>query len=546
MLLALASSWVIPARLYFGEGHSYYTFAIVGDEPYYADRIQALIPGTTAANPHNGVGDPRAISPLFLDGLLREIVTVLHMDVLTAFWIWRIVFPVVMFASIFALSRAALGRRRPWHDVAISAALAYAIIHLVYELIVYYPKLQGWIIRIPTGAEYVLSVLTLLAFWRMLVLRNTRSALWLAAAMAALVYLRPYAAVAWGPAFALAAAVSIALRRLPLRTALIAGAFGLLLLIPMLGVQFWNRGIPAYTESIPRFLINVPYEIHPLWPRLLAAALAIIILGVLLKGRGRIAVVSMGIVVAALPLLAGIPATFRNELAGYDRFGCTYLVALGFATVLLLRRRAQYSSSTPYAALACALSCAVLVHNATADFSNLPQSPYNAIVHEQRYLEGYRYMAAHTPEDALVLLDDRTDWSVVPIGDREAEAAWYRQHWYDDTFSIVARRRRVSHVRLYTCPISNQDLNLMIFLQRATFGLRYRDEAKVDRLYANVLELHRPQYIFWKRDAPVPRGRGARLKSAADVVYTDEACEVWKLRYPDAVKVFENAAHESR
>ena len=547
VLMALASTWVQPLRLLLAEGHGYYTFALVGDEPYYAERIQRLIPGTTGTNPHNGVADPNAISNLFLDGLLRAMVTALGLEVLTAFWIWRFVFPVVLYALLFWLARVT-ARRRPAAEHAVYAALAYGIIHAAYEICVAYPKLQGWIMRIPSGAEYLLSVAVLIFFWRFLALRHTAAAFGLATAMAALATLRPYSAVAWGPACALGAMLAMATGRLKLKTALAAGALGFVLLTPMIGVEAWNRGIAAHQEMMQRYFGATPYAIHPRWPWLLGIGALIGSAAYFVKGRRRLAVVALGASVALLAVLAGVPPGVRVELLAFDRFGCLYLPALAFAVLLAIRKPVS-SGRLPVTALgvaACALSGAVLARNAAYDFSTLKETPYNAILKEQQYLAGYQFVAQHTPEDAWVLLDDTIDWTMVPPGDRKFEHVWYQKHWRDDMFSIVARRKRYSHLRLYMCPMSNVELYALTHFQRLTFGLRFEDEAKADRMYGQLLNAFKPGYIFWKREAPVPRGRGARLKDACEVLYTDRACEVWKIRYPEALSVFEDSANAAR
>lgn len=195
------------------------------------------------------------------------------------------------------------------------------------------------------------------------------------------------------------------------------------------------------------------------------------------------------------------------------------------------------------AAGAAMLLCgAVLFRNAAYDLTALRESPYASMLRENRYVAGYSFVKNHTPADAWVLLDDGIEWTKVPAGDRNAEHALYQKHWEEDLFSVVARRKRFTHLRLYTCPISNDDLVALMRFQRSTFGLASLEEARADRVYRHMLDAFKPGYIFWKRDAPAPRGRGARLKDASDVVYSDTACEVWKIRYPDALKVFDDTS----
>jgi hypothetical protein len=68
LLLFLTATWVLPYRLLNDTGNSFYTFGFVGDEYFYAERIQPLVGGATAVNTVSGLAI-RTISPFYLENL---------------------------------------------------------------------------------------------------------------------------------------------------------------------------------------------------------------------------------------------------------------------------------------------------------------------------------------------------------------------------------------------------------------------------------------------------------------------------------------------
>ena len=86
---------------------------------------------------------------------------------------------------------------------------------------------------------------------------------------------------------------------------------------------------------------------------------------------------------------------------------------------------------------------------------------------------------------------------------------------------------------LWAFAISHNEFVALGALQRGTFGY----PIPVDD-YRIFLNRYRPNYVFWRRTAPVPRGFGKTLQLFREVVYKDADSEVWRLDFtkyaPDA------------
>jgi len=104
-----------------------------------------------------------------------------------------------------------------------------------------------------------------------------------------------------------------------------------------------------------------------------------------------------------------------------------------------------------------------------------------------------------------------------------------------DLFQIVARRRRLFNEYLFGAAISDIEFLHLMALHRATFGMPLEE-----RIPNELLARYRPSHILWRKlpiypnckPAPIPRGYGIKLKAISTVVYSDDACEVWKINYP--------------
>src|SRR5262249_21227026 len=107
---AIASCWIVPWRLAFGPGGSYYTFGYLNDEYNYAQRIQPLLDGATATNPINGVCDSRIHSQFFLEDACRLFITLTGVNVVSFMWAWRLLSPLIIITFAFLLARECMPR----------------------------------------------------------------------------------------------------------------------------------------------------------------------------------------------------------------------------------------------------------------------------------------------------------------------------------------------------------------------------------------------------------------------------------------------------
>ncbi|MGD0092401.1 MAG: hypothetical protein ABSE73_21000 [Planctomycetota bacterium] len=93
-------------------------------------------------------------------------------------------------------------------------------------------------------------------------------------------------------------------------------------------------------------------------------------------------------------------------------------------------------------------------------------------------------------------------------------------------YSIVARRRPVFTMRLFVNCLATADVDALEQLQLGTFGYPAGRET-----YVAALKRFKPDFILWRKTAPVPRGYGKFLKQMSRTVYQDELCEIWQLRH---------------
>jgi len=229
-----------------------------------------------------------------------------------------------------------------------------------------------------------------------------------------------------------------------------------------------------------------------------------------------------------------------QELVGMDRYGVFYFIAFIAAALLWLREQAQLwkgkrgQSRARMATVSMAGICVAGAaftgwNNLTYDFDNYPNGPMRFIRGDLPYVPGYYWLEKNSPSDTLVLVDDGTDWGALRAaqGDAAMQEYWYT--WWmtrDDLFQIVARRRSVLTNRLYTVAISNDALSDAGILFLGTFG---RNDETPLPLYREALKRMTPDYIFWKKSAPVPRGFGRALKPFCTIVYSDTHCEIWRV-----------------
>ncbi|HYF52468.1 MAG TPA: hypothetical protein VEJ63_23880 [Planctomycetota bacterium] len=533
-LLALASCWAMPLKMLLGDGGSYYTFAVIGDEMIYANRTQPLLAGATIQNPLNGVCDPNILSPYLLEDVVREVVTLSGVHIITFFWIWRFIYPVVLLASLVVLARAVLPKRnRGWPEILIFAAGFQALYFIVYAITVDYPPMGGWILRIPTNVEYPIAALLGAGVWNFALHRRLQDGLLSAMMLSALIYLRPYSAMPWAIALFLALIAMAARRQLRIKTTVIVAAALLLSLVPLLYIFQHNAALPSYRETMLRYFRPVEYEIHKNAPYFIA--IGIIYLLAAWKGHRRLRplLCACAFVMLLLPFISGAFASIRDELLSFDRYTPFYFTLIAACCGLLLKLsepRRVVAAVAAAGALCLAVNC---IRYGSFDYSKYHLGSYGYIQADLRSIPAYDWIRKNTPADAMILTDERIHWGAL---EWTHWSEGLRATWVEDLFLVVARRRPVYHWRMYGNFMSHAQYADLVWLQRATFGMQLKDEAAADRAYAKLLSWYRPGYILWRKGRPGLRGRGARLEKIASVEYSDDACEIWKLNYPHSLE----------
>ncbi|HEY3321567.1 MAG TPA: hypothetical protein VGP72_13950 [Planctomycetota bacterium] len=549
VLIALAFAavlfavWLPCIRLAFGKNASYYMFGYVGDEYCYAQRMQPLIAGTTPNNPINGICDPNVISPFFLEDALRSFLTVTGIHVITLFWAWRILFPIAFGASLGVLASACLSRRRPWSLMLCAAAGAavMALQYFAYDCVTTYPPFQGWLQRVPTNIEYLLSALVAAAYLRFIDLPDKRRGMMLALSSAILIYLRPYVAIPWGLAIGSGMIWLLISRRMTWRIGATTCATLLLALIPLLMIMSCNSSSPAYRQMTLRYFGIVDYRVNEFWPVYIAAAAALAVSTLWTAKRQHVFVLSAAVAIVAYTFVSGL-FSFSWELLAIDRLGAFYLIMLAAAGLLCMKTTVLQWRGTAgaaaarrwtsiFAAAAVLMSAGVAWRNLNLDFSTYKCSQYAGTRIDLPFIPAYDWIREKTPEDALFIVDDGYDWSQNPRYNRNGQLMLTllsptktQPLFRDDFFLLVARRRCAWSNRLYGNVLSDNDLVLLTYLHRGTFGLPVPE---MD--YFAALKTFRPAYILWRKRTPFPRGYGQRLQAASEIAYSDDHCEIWKL-----------------
>ncbi|MFH0938752.1 MAG: hypothetical protein V1899_05680 [Planctomycetota bacterium] len=541
----IAAIWVIPYRLSSGP-NGYYTFGYFSDEYTYAHRIQTLIPDTTSTNPVNGICDPNVISPFFLEDACRAVITFLRMDVIYFFWIWRFAFPIILAGLLIFLTFQCLPRSHKLWSQSLRfavAAAALALLYCVYDLVTPFPPLQGWLHRIPTNIEYLLAILMASLYVRMLRAPSVSRGAMLAIACAATVYLRFYTAVPWALLIGSSLIFFVVVRAVPVRVAVVTAVVLLLALLPWFIALYTNNGSAVYAQMFERYYGQFSWRVHPKWLLYCSFASAFIAVSRLVLRPWRELLVIAGLTLVALIFLTGwLP--MAKELINLERYGWFYLVMLVWAMMLCV---AQWSASwhgrsglqlanrtVLMLGVVSLIGAGILAFkNCRADLFACKFSPYPSVVADLKYLKAYNWIAQNTPANALFLVDSGYDWSQVPQGNEQR--AWQKFIMQDDLF-LLARRRRIYHIRIYGNILSHVDYQALCELQYGTFGAPVGYPLD-QRAYIAALIRFTPSYVLWRKTAPVPRNNGALLRDMAQVVYSDDICEIWKLRYSDEAMI---------
>ncbi|MGD0093196.1 MAG: hypothetical protein ABSE73_25055, partial [Planctomycetota bacterium] len=340
-MATLLAMWLIPCQMAWGKYGSLYTFAYSFDEVTYADLVQPRIQGTTAANPVNRFGEPRAISQRFLEDLLRGCATALRLNAIEFFWIWRFLFPLVLFLTCFCLAQEALrpGKRLWRTGLAVGAAWAGTALMACEPWLFKGSKPpDGWAERIPTNIEFPASILMAALYLRALRAPSARNWVVLAGALALLVYIRLYAALPWALAICCGALLLLVRGELPRWVALVAGASFVLGLVPWLAVYWHNSRLPVQAEVLKRYFERLGgasgYAAHWRWWLYFLFAAAWGLAARFMGRRDRVLAVSGALVMLVTPFVVGaLPVA--GELLAMDRYSNFYW-PLTFAAVLLV------------------------------------------------------------------------------------------------------------------------------------------------------------------------------------------------------------------
>jgi len=534
--------WVIPYRLRYDPGNSYYTFAYIGDEYTYSQRLQPLIAGTTRSNPVNGICDPKVVSQFYLEDTLRELITLTGLDVVTCIWIWRIIFPPLLAILFLQLARCCLPEsRKPYAKLLTLAAgtAGMAIFFALYEVCLGNRVPHGWINRVPTNLEYPLSILLACFFVRFVQAPTERNAFVLSATGALLVYMRPYVAAPWGLALALSISWMTLRRMLSFRTAAVILGTLFVTLLPWVLIARHNAKIHTYQEMVARYLlVGWPYEVHKRWAVHVAIAAALLLAGFLTERRYRLMLWPAAGVMAILPFILGLAGNLSHELLLDDRYSPFYLVMLLIAAFLVLRQQMESwrgrdrlgASQKTISALLAACAILAIWHagvNLKYDFRSYEPAQFAQVAEDTQCVPAYKWIRENTPKDALFIVDDGHDWTMIsPDNTGLLLDHVYRFCDWNDLFQVVSQRRRVYGIRLYGLAIAEPDYLNVVMLHLGTFGFPIAKEA-----YVEAFKKYQPTHIFWRRTAPVPRGYGKTLEKLREVIYSDGTCEVWKLKY---------------
>lgn len=540
--LTIAACWIIPWRLHQGGS---YLFGYCPDEYTYANRLQPLIPGTTSNNPINGIGDSNVIAPFFLDDLCRGIATITGFHIESLFWLWRITFPLVMLAAVALLVRECSSQARRSFRKCIYLSLgaaAFPLIYCCYDLVGSFPPLQGYINRIPTGIEYPLSILLLLLFVRLLNRPDIDRATFFVLAAAILIHLRPYIAIPWALTMGICIIVLTIRKLFEVRIAVYMTTLFIVCMTPLFSISYWNSLQSSYVDMTDRFFRDIPFTLQYRWPLYAGAGVVFALWSRLLNRPWNLFAICAGVTMW-LSIFIFNAFKFRQEMVGLDRMGAFYLTvpitliawtagqrALSWRGKRGVRNVLRLSFGCIGIALVAASVLAS--ENAHFDFAAQPLSPYQPVVDDLKYVPAYRWIHENLPESAFFLVDDGRDWAHF-TSSAEILSEWEKQTQHDDLFSIIARRRRVFHQNLYRDILSNQDYSDLYVMHHGTFGAPKQVDSKY---YLFALNHWRPDYVLWKKCAPIPRAFGGVLAENKEVVYSDDVAEIWKVSYPLKIK----------
>ena len=529
--------WIIPYRLYSGGG--YYSFGYICDEYPYAVHLQPLCAGATINSPENGIADPSVISVYYLEDTCRNLLTVTDVNVVSFFWIWRVLFPPILGITSFILARCCMSRRRPWsRQLQLAAGAAgMAWMYCAYPLLMP-PPLRNYLERIPTNIEFILSMLFACAYIRFLIKPEQWRMSLLAVAWLALAYLRPYAAMPWGAAAGLGTVWLLYSKRLSPKIFFVSVAFTAIAFSPAMIALWLNSHSVVAQQVFARYFEAQPYRIHPRWYIQLLLAAGLWLGAFQMKGPGRLFGISCAIIMLLLPFTCALFPIGEQLMLHSDRLSFFYFPACLGVVMSMLGVRVEGWRGTGGAlesqrwgrrlSLAAYCSSALLCfQNTRSDLDEYRPGNYSAIVEDLHLIPSYEWVRDHTPPDALFLVDDGFDWQ--HITKDEISKGIITTFWdKTELFQVVARRRRIASELMFKNPLSTNDLQYLMGVQRGTLGYPFLSE----KGYDNALHHFQPDYIFWRRNLPIPRGFGVKLQPFSKIVHRDEFCEIWEMHFP--------------
>jgi hypothetical protein len=535
---SLASMWILPCRMIFGEYGTAYTFARLYDEVTYANEIQPLNPGTTATNPLNRFGDEQLISQHFMEDIIRQCLTVMGGNAIDFFWFWRFMFPLFLLLACAFLAYEALGlEKRAWRGLIVLSAGVFGAAMMACEPLLFWHAFppEGWIERTPTNIEFLIAILFAALYLRALRAPTTWNWIRVACLLSLLVYVRLFCAFPWGVAAGCGALLLLIRRQMTVSTAMVTVAALGLCLTPWLVVHWQNSHLNVQAQLVRRVFQNTSFAVHYRWWLLWLFAALCGVGAWITTSRDRLFAGTTGLTLLVLPFTS-IVVPFGIQLQCLDRFS-TFYWPLTVTIALLLsaqwvrhwkgwrgwhsRRRCMTCCS----AAAIVLSAVMAIRATTYDLLTTPWPVYRQLVKEGACLSTYNWIANNTSPKALFLVDDGQYWSEEKVDLRPNPLIDWAigEH---DLFSLIAHRQRVFNTRLLIYRITDEEFMSLGYLHCGTFGLPLMDNA-----YSTLLKRYRPDYVFWHKNNPIFRKPSPILLAMSEIVHSDENCEVWKLKW---------------
>lgn len=530
LCLFLAAAWSLPVKILSQGENAYLTFAYIYDEPFYAARMQPLIPGATRANPENGLGDPAYISQFYLEDMFRALLTITGIPVITLYWISRFLVPVLILIPMFMIVREAFlfsGAKSSVPFQLILTALSGAVIFFEPFLFSHTPPVFGWLHRFPTNLEFIHSLLLAWLYLRAIREPSAKSIAWLVVAFCMLVYLRLYAAIPWGILFAGSLLIFVIRGRIRIADLRLPALLCVGLMLPWALIAMHNSQLAIQPELMKRYFPTTPWRLHQNSNRYFISAVFILLCTIKATDAQRIIGISCAVTTLSLSFVCTL-FPFRSELLSFERFSNFYLTTILVAFVLLIARLSsadvknvsckRYKVATACAALA--LTSGLIVLYSKFEIDGKYWSPYMRLKADLASLPAYRWVREHTPPDALILNDVE---SIAKLPDTVTQTI--NLVGTDNLFSVIAQRRTVFTGRLFVSSISNRDLLALARLHASVCGSEKLSDAEL----AEYLRTYQPSYILWRKSNPGLNGAAPLLKRISEPVFSDSERELWKI-----------------